>query len=702
LAVKDRREPVTGAQLRAAFANGLTVESAETLVRARDTGLDWETATQSVTAGLAEHYGLLTASPSVSSSRRSAWEPAVVTVVAYVLLRPLLGLGHEMTVAALALLSQFIVGTGAWEPLIRVSGLDPIYTGAAIRAAGGVQVAGVAVAGSIGNALHWLLPVVFLASDQVASGAGVSMVAAPGTPALGRGLAGFGADVIWLSVGLGVFWQWRRSNWRMALLGLLIQAQIAVNHLLDAHLGLADLNASGLPFALALAVPNGGWFTSGLATWPVGTRDMAVGVCLLLLGYAISVPFVLIALAASDAVRQVRRHAQATATVTLSPRPRWSAVLGALSLALMTSWSPIGAMAVGSSNWQMTADAVDIGSQHLSLPSGRSSRHSHTLRVAGATPVSVEHVSDGTWQYVVDGSAETIRGVGYNPQYAGFSPVERAALYDRDFADMHRLGVNTIEGWFETQFDSVTLDSAARNGIGVLMPFELNQDWDYTNPNVTSSILDHVSAYVDKYKDHPAVRMWAPGNENLHRILYAHWVSQVNDPNARARAQAFAAFLPVLVDRIHALDPNHPVVYRDAEDVYLPWITGAFSQTGVDRPWLVYGANVYSTPRLQQIVSNWPNQWPGQPLLISEFAPGGVGPTERPLGFQQQWSVIRSRTDVVLGGLAYTWATNGPEDLDRVFGLVDPSGVPTDGALAALSAIYQSDSTAMADTPAAN
>jgi Glycosyl hydrolases family 2, TIM barrel domain len=103
------------------------------------------------------------------------------------------------------------------------------------------------------------------------------------------------------------------------------------------------------------------------------------------------------------------------------------------------------------------------------------------------------------------------------------------------FADMHRLGINTIEGWFENQFDSVTLDAAARNGIGVLMPFELNQDWDYTNANVRASILDHVSQYVEKYKDHPAVRMWAPGNENLHRVLYAHWVSHANEPQARAR-----------------------------------------------------------------------------------------------------------------------------------------------------------------------
>src|SRR5262249_5564763 len=157
------------------------------------------------------------------------------------------------------------------------------------------------------------------------------------------------------------------------------------------------------------------------------------------------------------------------------------------------------------------------------------------------------------------------------------------------------------------------------------------------------------------------------------------------------KAEAIAAFLPVVVDRIHELDPNHPVVYRDAEDVYLSWIANAFNQAGGDRPWLVYGANVYSAQRLQDVISTWPGQWPGHPLLISEFAPAGVGPAQRPLVFDQQWGVIRSRPDVVLGGLAYTWATNGPEDLDRTFGLVDPNGVPTDGALAALSGAYAAD-----------
>jgi hypothetical protein len=147
----------------------------------------------------------------------------------------------------------------------------------------------------------------------------------------------------------------------------------------------------------------------------------------------------------------------------------------------------------------------------------------------------------------------------------------------------------------------------------------------------------------------------------------------------------------VLVDRVHALDPDHPVLYRDAEDTYLGRLNLALQATGVQRPWLVYGANVYSQVRLRQVIDAWPSRSRGGPLLISEFARGGVGPSERPLGFEQDWAIIRSRPEFVLGGLAYTWATNGPEELDRVFGLVDAQGLPTDGALAVLSASYLSD-----------
>jgi hypothetical protein len=681
------------ADVRSAFAAGVTPLATSCLLNARLAGLGWVEATRAVAAGVADRYGLPQLEAPARPAPRSTLRLVACGLLLYIVLRPLFGLGHELAVAALAWIAHVVVASMIWQPVVTLAGLDPIYTGAAIRAIGGVQIEGLAVGGFFGETLHRLLPAVFLASDRVAEGAGISMVATPGAPAIGRALAAFGADVAWLAIGAWIFFRWRGRNWALACIGLLLQTQIALNHLLDARVGIADLEASGLPFALALAVPGSGWFSTALAGHPSVVQNVVSGVALVILGYAGALGVLGLAGLMSRLWRRVRRYGPAAPPAAAVAPPRHAALM--LVLAIVIAASPVGALALGESNWQVMPIARHV-------PRANAARwHADTRSPRiGPTTVEVRAAADGTWTYLVDGVPDTIRGIGYNPQYASLSRPERVHLYARDFSAMRQLGINTIEGWFEWQFDEVTLDVANRNGIGVIMPFEVNHDWPIDNPNVRQSILDHVSAYVQRYKDHPAVRMWSPGNENLHRILYPRWVSKEGDPVARARADAFAAFLPELVDRIHQIDPDHPVVYRDAEDVYLARIRAAFSATGQSRPWLVYGANVYSTSRLREVLAAWPAQWPGQALLISEFAPGGTGPAERPIGFEQQWQLIRARPDVVLGGLAYTWATNGPEELDRVFGFVDPAGLPTDGALAALASAYLADvATATAPAP---
>ena len=320
-----------------------------------------------------------------------------------------------------------------------------------------------------------------------------------------------------------------------------------------------------------------------LAALPSAERELLIGGALLALGYACAALVVAVALGIglrpiwSAGVReQLPTRARAS---MVGQGSHWSIGLASLCVALVTTWSPIGALAMGASNWQ-----ANTAREHVGVPR------------SGAASNDVE----------------TIRGVGYNPWYAGLSAEQRATLYDRDFGAMHRHGINTIEGWFENQFDSVTLEAAARNGIGVLMPFELNQDWDYSDPTVQASILARASDYVEKYKDYPAVRMWAPGNENMHRILFAHMVSQSNDPVAQARAAAFAAFLPLLVDRMHTLDPDHPVVYRDAEDLYLPWIINGFIRrvAAIGRGWCTVRMSIRA-PACRTSSSRWPTQWPG-------------------------------------------------------------------------------------------
>jgi hypothetical protein len=72
---------------------------------------------------------------------------------------------------------------------------------------------------------------------------------------------------------------------------------------------------------------------------------------------------------------------------------------------------------------------------------------------------------------------------------------------------------------------------------------------------------------------------------------------------------------------------------------------------------------------------------------------------ERAEGFRAQWAAVRARPDYVLGGAVYVWSTDGPEEVDRQFGLVDAAGQPVDDALETISALYHADMLAVANTP---
>jgi hypothetical protein len=678
--------PVEPDELVSLFARPLTPEVA----RALASGCPWDRIAALVADGVAARP---TPAPAVSTApaddrpRRSAPDRRGIALglALYVVLRPLFGLGHQLLVALVARAIAFVATLPLVRALVGLLGLDPIYANAALEAVGGVQVRGVAVAGALGGWLNSVWPSVFVSPDLVVPGAGASMVAAPGAPAAAQALATYGGDVLFLAVAVWLtWWAWPRST-PLAMLGLLLQAQMALNHLLAVRIVASTVDASGLPFLIA-AINPGAWFTTWLLTMPPLARQALVGGTLVLLAYLAAVALVVVGTNLGRWLVQHRRRS--TARYRSRPRRLATTASGlAAVVAVATALSPIGVLAIGLANWQ-----GPLASARQVPPTAAVAAEATTP--AGPVPVAVAQTAAGSWQYLVNGEPTVIRGVGYNPQYANLDPTTRDGLYERDFAMMHRLGINTVEGWFQEQFDETTLDAAARNDIGVFMPFELNQDWNYADPAVQADILAKVSAWVERYKDEPAVRMWAPGNEDLHRILYPNWVSKEGDPAVRARADAFAAFLPKLVDRIHALDPSHPVLYRDAEDVYLPRLKAAFAQAGGDRPWLVYGANVYSPSRLQDIIGQWPAQWLGGPLVISEYGPSGYTPADRPRVYALEWSRIREHPEKVLGGLAYTWATNGPEQLDRVFGLVDDRDRPVDAALGAIGASYVADAAA--------
>src|SRR6185295_15022315 len=116
-----------------------------------------------------------------------------------------------------------------------------------------------------------------------------------------------------------------------------------------------------------------------------------------------------------------------------------------------------------------------------------------------------------------------------------------------------------------------------------------------------------VLAWVDQHRAHPAVRCWAVGNEVLQRSVAPAWCSTAPSESQSAWATAWSSLLVEVADQIHARDPDHPVLYREAEDAYAPWLSRALIANAAPRPWLVYGVNAY-TPRLAEILDGWPDR----------------------------------------------------------------------------------------------
>ncbi|MCL5960223.1 MAG: hypothetical protein M1358_13085 [Chloroflexi bacterium] len=301
--------------------------------------------------------------------------------------------------------------------------------------------------------------------------------------------------------------------------------------------------------------------------------------------------------------------------------------------------------------------------------------------------VNVEQNDDGSHTYLVDGRPQFLVGMGYNVIYRNLPDEERAARYDADFSRMHAAGINTIMGWDadkgyeQDKFDQLTLDRALEHDLGVVMPFVLPPDGNYADTALQEQLKADLIAKVETYKDHPALRMWGVGNEVMQDVV------------ANGQAEDFGRFYLELADAVHEVDPNHPVIYREAEDGYLPYLAWYQADGGVDRPWLLYGMNAY-TMRLQDILAGWPSLSNGMPLFITEFAPEGWSRADRPDGYLKMWEMIRSHPEYVLGGAPYVWTTDGPEPGDRNFGLVDANGNPMDGSLEALTKEFQKASAA--------
>jgi hypothetical protein len=669
--------------------------------------------------------------PSVRPSRLPPLVVAVVAgIVAYGAIAPLLAVAHELIVLGTA----HLVGDLAWlvvtGGLLRALPLDPIYTSAMLLTLGGIEPRGLALAGPAGTLLHQQWPRLFESPTLVAAQAWASAVVAPGSTVISRWLCGIAADAALVGLGLLAIRASRGGRTWLAVSGAIVQAHVVVTHLVEVPPALADVEAAGIPFAIAMVVSGdvqgGPRLAEVLEGLVAPLRDALLGLGMVTLAYLPIVLGVLgwrLARIGRRVVRERRRP---------GAEPRWSRLVlrrvaqlgvgaaiwgsaatslgraGALTiLAVAVALSPLGDLADAQTHFLSTSldaepvpdaahlptsPSIDVGAPGVDTttpaasPAVTTAGSAASPSAAGPSIVAVAG-SGYRYQYTVNGVPQTIRGIGYNVRYRHLPDAERARLLDRDFAALRQAGVNTVFGWTPAEFDTLLLDTAYRHGLGVAPPFELDPEAAYADPAVRQQITADVLAWVARYREHPAVRMWAIGNEVLHKLVYPSWMPIRSDPAWEQRARDFAAFYAELIDEVRAADPNHPIVHRDAEDAYLTWLRDALQASG-RRPWFIYGVNAY-TPRLAEILTAWPRQGWDVPLLVSEFAPGGMSPSDRPEGLRSMWRMIRGANGWVLGGAVYAWTTDGPEEVDRVFGLVDGAGQPVDGAFAAIGSIYR-------------
>src|ERR1019366_1518608 len=151
-------------------------------------------------------------------------------------------------------------------------------------------------------------------------------------------------------------------------------------------------------------------------------------------------------------------------------------------------------------------------------------------------PVQVIHDADG-WQLLRDGKPYFIKGVG--------GSASKSILA--------QLGANSFRTWGADNLKD-QLDEAQRLGLTVTIGIWLRHEGDnfsYKNPDQVAHQYEMARKYILQYKDHPALLIWALGNET-------EGFKSGDNPLLWKAINNIAALT-------RQLDPNHPTMTVIAE-----------------------------------------------------------------------------------------------------------------------------------------
>jgi hypothetical protein len=258
---------------------------------------------------------------------------------------------------------------------------------------------------------------------------------------------------------------------------------------------------------------------------------------------------------------------------------------------------------------------------------------------------------DGQWRLVVDGKPFVVKGVG------GAGPKDMAASH----------GANSFRTWGADDIGA-ELDEAQRLGMKVAVGIWLVHErhgFSYGDQEVVAAEIEKARVAIEKYKNHPAVLLWAIGNEmeGEHANNPAIWLT-INQIAAMAKK----------------LDPTRPTMTVLAE-------LGGDRIKNFNRfcPDIdILGINTYAGAT--SIPKRYVEGGGTRPYLITEFGPPGTWevakdsfgtvpePTSTAKGASYRAAhVANMASPLCLGTYAFTWGQK-QEATSTWFGMFLPDG----------------------------
>ena len=244
-------------------------------------------------------------------------------------------------------------------------------------------------------------------------------------------------------------------------------------------------------------------------------------------------------------------------------------------------------------------------------------------------PESTGNVKINCSGLYINGEKFTAKGVGYQPIPIGLTAdvagganiiYNTPAIYNRDFPLIREMNANTIRTWAPVTNQSF-LDAAYNNGINplyVVMGFWINCNENYSNPTIRQKYKDDFAAYVTKYQNHPAVLVWALGNEN--NLAYC------SNSNYLRGYYSLCEELAQIAYQIEGSD-YHPVGIVNGDRFQIG--NDIYNSTDEQTPYLdFWGSNVYPGYGFGDWFKFY-NSFTGKPLLITEYGIDALNNTNR-------------------------------------------------------------------------